>query len=294
MNLHISLPTQKPVVAVKPNAIQQVAPGEIICECSGFMRGHGTYIDKGYIVASVAGVVERVNKFICVRPLKSRFTGDVADVVVGRITAVQQNRWKVDVQARQDAVLHLSAVDLPGDVRRRKTIQDQLQMRSIYVENDMISAECQQIGDNSISIHTRLKYGKLNYGQCITVPPSLIKRSKTHFVELECGIDMILGNNGCIWLSPSTPSDSKTTASSNPQEEEEPQEGVISTETRLNMARVHNAIVILAKRSIAIHSSTIKYVYNLSIKLELHPKQMMQPQIINLLTENAAAALELS
>lgn len=37
------------------------------------LRGHGTYAAEGNLVASVAGVVERVNKLICVRPLRSRF-----------------------------------------------------------------------------------------------------------------------------------------------------------------------------------------------------------------------------
>jgi len=184
MNITITLPTiSKPPKKQQTTIQQQVVPGEIICEAAGFMRGHGTYIENGNLVASVAGIVERVNKFICVRPLKSRFTGDVGDVIVGRITEVQQKRWKVDVQGRQEAILLLSAIDLPGDVRRRRTVQDQLQMRSLYVENDMISAECQQIQSDAISLHTRLKYGKLSYGLCVTVCPTLIRRTKTHFVS---------------------------------------------------------------------------------------------------------------
>ena len=36
-------------------------------------RGHGTYqTEEGSLIASVAGVVQRVNKLICVRPLQSR------------------------------------------------------------------------------------------------------------------------------------------------------------------------------------------------------------------------------
>ena len=56
-----------------------VAPGDVIHVddsedgSSGFLRGHGTYVlNENKLVASVAGVVERVNKLISVRPLKSR------------------------------------------------------------------------------------------------------------------------------------------------------------------------------------------------------------------------------
>ena len=66
------------------------------------------------LYASVAGVVERVNQLISVRPLKSRYNGEIGDVVVGRITEVSQKRWKVDTNSRLDSVLLLQSVNLPG------------------------------------------------------------------------------------------------------------------------------------------------------------------------------------
>lgn len=35
-------------------------------------RGHGTYVEEEKLIASVAGAVERVNKLVCVRALKTR------------------------------------------------------------------------------------------------------------------------------------------------------------------------------------------------------------------------------
>ena len=68
----------------------------------------------GILYATVAGVVERVNKLITVTPPKTKYQGEIGDVVVGRITEVQQKRWKVEVNSRLDAVLQLSSVNLPG------------------------------------------------------------------------------------------------------------------------------------------------------------------------------------
>ena len=59
------------------------------------MRGHGTYAKGDALYASVAGVVTRVNKLISVTPLKTKYQAEIGDVVVGRITEVQQKRWKV-------------------------------------------------------------------------------------------------------------------------------------------------------------------------------------------------------
>ncbi|OCT65422.1 hypothetical protein XELAEV_18041662mg [Xenopus laevis] len=116
-----------------------VTPGDTISTDSGFMRGHGTYTEDDKLVASVAGVVERVNKLICVRALKARYNGEVGDIVVGRITEVQQKRWKVDTNSRLDSVLLLSAVNLPGGELRRRSAEDELAMRSYLQEGDLIS-----------------------------------------------------------------------------------------------------------------------------------------------------------
>ncbi len=45
-------------------------------------------IDDSQLVSSVAGVVDRVNKLICVRPLKTRYVPEIGDVIVGRVTQV--------------------------------------------------------------------------------------------------------------------------------------------------------------------------------------------------------------
>ncbi|XP_048469642.1 exosome complex component RRP4-like isoform X1 [Rhincodon typus] len=102
-----------------------VSPGDTITTDTGFMRGHGTYMEDEKLIASVAGAVERVNKLICVKPLQTRYNGEVGDVVVGRITEVQQKRWKVETNSRLDSVLLLSSVNLPGGelVSNRKILQ---------------------------------------------------------------------------------------------------------------------------------------------------------------------------
>lgn len=84
-----------------------------------------------------------------------------------------------------------------------RTTADQLQMRSLYTEFDLISAEIQNIGaDGQISLHTRsMKYGKLENGQLIIVPSSLVKRLAQHYISFPWGVDTILGRNGYIWIT---------------------------------------------------------------------------------------------
>ncbi|GAB5372854.1 hypothetical protein AAMO2058_001700100 [Amorphochlora amoebiformis] len=163
---------------------QYVTTGEVIGEEAGFLRGHGTVAKDGKLQATVSGFVQRVNKLVSVHALNSRYQGEIGDVVVCRILEVADKLWRVDLNSRKNAILMLSAVHLPGGVQRRRTQQDQAVKQ-----------------DGSIHLHTRsLKYGKLNKGLFLSVPASLIKRCKKHFHTLKCGVDIILGNNGYVWM----------------------------------------------------------------------------------------------
>ena len=186
-----------------------VLPGQEIVDdpsetgSGGFLRGHGTFVEGGRLVSSLVGLVERVNCLVTVRALQGRYGGEVGDVVVGRILDVQSKRWHVDISGRHDAVLLLSSVNLSDGVQRRRTEEDQLNMRSFFAEDDLISAEVRAVfADGSLSLHARsLKYGKLENGQVVRVPASLMRRLKQHFCALPCGVDVILGLNGHIWLT---------------------------------------------------------------------------------------------
>ena len=89
-------------------------------------RGHGTYEEDGKLKASVAGVKEELLKLVSIRPLKCRYNGAIGDTIVGRITEVQQKRWKVDTNSQLDSVLLLSSVNLPGDEKVRLDVNTQI------------------------------------------------------------------------------------------------------------------------------------------------------------------------
>jgi exosome complex component RRP4 len=50
--------------------------------------GHGTFIDQETVISSVAGTIERVNKLVSVRAIRTRYNPEVGDLIVGRITEV--------------------------------------------------------------------------------------------------------------------------------------------------------------------------------------------------------------
>ncbi|XP_039576237.1 exosome complex component RRP4 [Passer montanus] len=250
-----------------------VAPGDTITTDTGYMRGHGTYVEDDKLIASVAGVVERVNKLVCVRALKARYNGEIGDIVVGRITEVQQKRWKVETNSRLDSVLLLSSINLPGGELRRKSAEDELAMRDYLQEGDLISAEVQSIfSDGAVSLHTRsLKYGKLAQGVLVQVSPSLVKRQKTHFHDLPCGASVILGNNGFIWIYP-TP-EQKDDEAGGYTANLEP----VPLSEREVISRLRNCIMALVAHKIMLFDTSILYCYEASLPHQI--KDILKPEV---------------
>jgi exosome complex component RRP4 len=241
------------------------------------------------LVATVSGVVDKINKLISVRPQRARYAGEIGDVVVCRVLEVSPRRWKVDVNSRHDALLLLSAINLPGGVQRRRTTSDELNMRLFFVENDLISAEVQQFftSDGAMALHTRsLKYGKLEGGVFLSVSPALIKRAKNHFHSLSCGVDIILGNNGYCWIAPT--SAAKALADARADENRDPSAPVRieppSRHVRENVARIRNCIVALSKRNLLVHRDAIMRVFEASTHFPVH--QLSLPDVIDQITIN--------
>ncbi|VDK18184.1 unnamed protein product [Anisakis simplex] len=254
-----------------------VVPGANVSSSHNFMRGHGTYLNGDELTASVAGVVEQVNKLITVKPIKSRYNGEIGDVVVGRITEVQQKRWKVETNSRLDSTLMLSSVNLPGGELRRKSVEDELMMREYLKEGDLISAEVQKVqSDGQLQLHTRnLKYGKLSQGTLVKVSPYLVKRRKTHFHTLPCGASVILGCNGNIWISP-VASEEQTATGGYAQNLDEVCL-VVPMQTRAVIARLVNCVNVLAKHHIPLYDTTILLAYEVSSIYEV--KELLKPVV---------------
>lgn len=253
---------------------QLVTPGEMITNDPSYMRGHGTFVDAdGCLRSSIAGYVEKLNRLVLVRPLCTRrYVGDIGDVVIGRILDIGNKRWKVDICARQDAILQLSSIPLPGGIQRRKSEEDELMMRSFFSEGQILVAEVQSLfADGALGIHTRNhKYGKLLTGELMTVQPSLIRRSKSHFLVTDWGVELIIGMNGYIWVGkPRVQAklairdfdEASLTLYNNDVEE-------CTREEREAICRTRNILIMLDRLSCVIDESTIRQAYQRTLRLK--------------------------
>ena len=100
-------------------------------------------------------------------------------------------------------------------------------MREFFKENDIISAEVQNLNQHgqAISIQTRnLKYGKLYNGFSMEGKQTLVRKMKNHYLRFG-DILVILGVNGYVWISYSP--------------EEQQQEDLIETYTHEEMGQLN-------------------------------------------------------
>lgn len=226
------------------------------------------------------------------------------------------------MNARQEAILQLGSVNLPGGAQRRRTIEDRLHMRHLFAENDVISCEISQVKQYSaLSVQTRsLKYGKLENGLLLEVPPSLVKRIRKHFVTLRCGVDVVLGHNGYIWVTaPNKPFRGDSTVEDSDENEEAEQEEeeeenvadversrlvnemetekashaarLITSEERVRISRVFNSIKILADAMMLIMPKTIEIVYECSLSRAPRPNEMLIPTVTLSILDDARQKL---
>lgn len=158
-----------------------------------------------------------------------------------------------------------------------------------------VQAEVQKLHhDGQVSLHTRnLKYGKLTGGVFLAVPSSLIKRQKQHFQSLACGVDVILGCNGYIWIT-ETPSEFEESygveslaSTALGGQDVKPKRVQVTEEGRERVARVRNCIQVLANMFIAIYPATILDVYLASVSLGLSAKNILNPEVAQQVTQTA-------
>lgn len=76
-------------------------PGDTIMDnAEGWMDGHGSYCSvlpdkRVQMMASVAGIRQVFTRVVVINPLKSRYAGEIGDIVVGRILQVGRKAWTV-------------------------------------------------------------------------------------------------------------------------------------------------------------------------------------------------------
>ncbi len=175
-----------------------VVPGQLLAE-GRYRSSFGTYGEDGKIFSSLVGLAELRGNTVKVVALEGAYIPKEGDLVIGVITLVAGNNWKVDVGGPYGASLHAN------NALRRPYSDDISEYMDI---GDVIAAEV--IAFDRVSGPFLGMKGRglrvLQGGMILNVSPAKIPRvigrrgSMINMIKDHLNIQTMVGQNGRIWI----------------------------------------------------------------------------------------------
>jgi len=175
-----------------------VVPGQLLAE-GRYRSSFGTYEEGGKIYSSLMGLAELRGNTVKVVALEGAYIPKEGDLVIGVITLVAGNNWKVDIGGPYGASLHANNA-------LRRPYSDDI---SQYMDTgDVISAEVSTF-DRQTGPFLSMKGRGLEVlegGMILQVSPAKIPRiigrrgSMINMINDHLRVDSVVGQNGRIWI----------------------------------------------------------------------------------------------
>lgn len=189
-----------PEVFVKEREL--VVPGDLLGKGMDILPAGGSYRDGEFIFANMIGLAEIKGSVIKVIPLAGRYFPNINDVVIGVVTNKKPTGWVVDVGAPYHAILPMDEV-LSGSVNLAKEDIGKYYEIGDYVYGRIISISRYMVIKLSVK---DMRPRKLVGGIIAKITPTKVPRvigkkgSMISMLKNESGCEIIVGQNGWIWI----------------------------------------------------------------------------------------------
>ncbi|MFX1264102.1 MAG: exosome complex RNA-binding protein Rrp4 [Promethearchaeota archaeon] len=176
-----------------------VVPGQLLAE-GRYRPSYGTWMDEGgKIYSTLVGLAELRGNTVKVVALEGVYIPREGDLIIGTITIVAGNNWKVDIGSPYIASLHAN------NALRRPYADDISQYMDI---GDVVAAEIIAY-DRGTGPFLGMKgrgLRRLTDGMILEISPAKIPRvigrrgSMINMIKDQTGIQTMVGQNGRIWI----------------------------------------------------------------------------------------------
>ncbi len=175
-----------------------VIPGQLLAD-GRYRSSLGTYQKEEKVYSAVVGLAELRGNTVKVVPLQGVYIPREGDLVVGTITMVAGNNWKLDIGGPYQASLHANNA-------LRRPYDDDI---SHYMDiGDVVAAEVTAFDRNTGPFLSMKGRGlrKLEGGMLVKVSPAKIPRvigrrgSMINMIKDILRIQTFVGQNGVIWI----------------------------------------------------------------------------------------------
>ncbi|MEM1578200.1 MAG: exosome complex RNA-binding protein Rrp4 [Archaeoglobaceae archaeon] len=176
-----------------------VLPGDLLSN-NPKIAGYGTYIEGNNVYAKILGLFEQTDNSVRVIPLKGKYTPSVGDTVIAIVREVASNGWNLDINSPYQAFLPVAE---NPEVKPGKKISDVLDM------GDAIIAKVVNI-DPKMRVTVTMKdkmCRAIRFGRIVAINPARVPRvigkkgSMIKLIKNELEVQIVVGQNGLIWLN---------------------------------------------------------------------------------------------
>jgi len=175
-----------------------VIPGEAIVEGQEYLPGDYTVREGETIVANRFGLSDISGRLVKVIPLAGVYMPRKGNAVIGKVTDITFNGWIIGINAPY--VAFLSAMDAGRYVSKNELME--------FLDfGDMVIAEVFSVKHRGVDLTLKANgLGKLEDGMIIRINSNKVPRvigkegSMINLIKKETGCNIIVGQNGLIWL----------------------------------------------------------------------------------------------
>ncbi|RJX16213.1 RNA-binding protein [Candidatus Bathyarchaeota archaeon] len=185
---------------------QLVVPGDLLAE-GDYVAGENTYKEGNRIYSQKIGLVDFDDKKIFVVPLKGRYIPKIGDVVIGQIVDVSLSGWTVDINSPYKAVLGVPEVVGKSFSPKLDSLTKILDVGDVIV-GKIVSFD--RTKDPTLTIKDK-DLGKISDGIIVKLTPTKVPRligkkgSMINMIKRETGCEIIVGQNGRIFIRSRNP-----------------------------------------------------------------------------------------
>ncbi len=178
-----------------------VVPGEVLAEGMDFLPNEGAFREGDKLLSMRLGLVSISGRLIKVINLSGRYIPKAGDTVIGEVTDIGFNGWRVDIGWAFDASISMK----DGS---RDYIERGADLTHYYTYGDLIVGKITNVvGSKIIDITMNgPNLRKLRGGRVIECAPSKVPRiigkqgSMIRMINEATSCNIIVGQNGRVWI----------------------------------------------------------------------------------------------
>jgi exosome complex component RRP4 len=177
-------------------------PGDELAIGMDYLPGVYTYRDDDKIIALKLGIVNISGRAIKIIPLSGKYIPKKGDIIIGKIVDVSLFGWRIDTNCAYPAMLNVK--DATSEYIAKGADLTKFFNFGDYIVTKIINVTSQKLIDLTMKGPglRKLKNGRIIDINTNKVPRIIGKQgSMVSLIKKETGCNIIVGQNGLIWVS---------------------------------------------------------------------------------------------